>query len=128
MVFFTQSNEKTFKISSDSYFKSDLKNEKKLDLSIKTTAERIFWRRFYRSWNSVVIWLLPKQWIFLSLPKRLENIYTYWAHQKIEFFSHQKSIICNECCFGGGVIQSPNQIAILPYNILDCHERYAPTL
>ena len=49
--------------------------------------------------------------------------------KKIEFFSHQKSIICNECCFGGGVIQSPNQIAILPYNILDCHERYyAPTL
>ena len=42
MVFFTQSNEKTFKISSDSYFKSDLKNEKKLDLLIKTTAERIF--------------------------------------------------------------------------------------
>ena len=55
MFFFTQSNEKTFKISSDSYFKSDLKNEKKLDLSIKTTAERIFRGRFYRSWNSVVV-------------------------------------------------------------------------
>ena len=54
MFFFTQSNEKTFKISSDSCFKSNLKNGKKLDFSIKTTAERIFCWRFYRSWNSVV--------------------------------------------------------------------------
>ena len=35
MVFFTLSNEKTFKISSDSCFKSDLKNEKKLDFQSK---------------------------------------------------------------------------------------------
>ena len=54
MVFFTQSNEKTFKISSDACFKTNLKHEKKLVFSIKTTAERIFRGRFYRSWNSVV--------------------------------------------------------------------------
>ena len=54
MVFFTQSNEKPFKISSDSCFKSNLKNGKKLDFSIKTTAESILLGRFYRSWNIVV--------------------------------------------------------------------------
>ena len=80
MVFFTQSNEKTFKISSDSYFKSDLKNEKKLDLSIKTTAERIFWRRFYRSWNSVVAYVCKHKYIHIckSKKKYLLAVHNFW--------------------------------------------------
>ena len=55
MVFFTQSNEKPFKISSDSCFKSNLKNEKKLDFSIKTTAERILKKRFCSPQKTVVV-------------------------------------------------------------------------